>query len=307
LAIIGIFKTAEQAARNYKDAEKKELDLLNEFEASIVAGKIAKVEEGVQYVGDGIGNLIPVPVGFSYLEGNKNNGFVIKNDTDNNEFVWVPTEGLGYTYNRYSFSEVQPEFGIDEETNSMKIQTLNNTYYYFTEAIPTDESASVQKYGGYYIGRYESGKENGELVIQSQKTVWGGINVNDAIEVAGGLYQKSTDNVVSKLCSSYVWDTALKFIETQNKTYPINSIGGYYSKVSPTKTGYDTIHPCNIYDMGGNVWEWTTETFSMADVPFVLRGGCFDQTGSYKNAFMRIYQTDTYDGGNVGFRVALFL
>ena len=32
---------------------------------------------------------------------------------------------------------------------------------------------------------------------------------------------------------------------------------------------------CNIYDMAGNVLEWTTETSSYQYLPCVLRGGSF--------------------------------
>jgi len=319
----GIFRTAEQAARNYKDAEEKELGLLSEFEASVTAGKVARVENGVQYVGDGVGNLIPVPVGFSYLEGTKNTGFVIKNDTDDNEFVWVPVTGMGYTFNRYAFLEKQPEWELDDTTSSMKIKNQNKEYY-FTEKLPEDEEASVNIYGGYYIGRYECGVtdytdngttstgttwtryEGGTLLVQQGKQAWNYITGNRARSEAEELYNKTEDNVTSKLCSSYAWDTALKFIETQNKTYPISSVGGNSKNNTGEiqETGYDLSHPCNIYDMGGNFWEWTTESYSESSTMNSVRGCSYVDNCI---AAWRGYRSNAGYAENTGFRVALFL
>ena len=66
----------------------------------------------------------------------------------------------------------------------------------------------------------------------------------------------------SKLCSSYAWDTALKFIDGENGIWSVNSEGGnYYTSTSKLKnTGYHKMK--NIYDMGGNVYEWTTEAYT---------------------------------------------
>ena len=36
----------------------------------------------------------------------------------------------------------------------------------------------------------------------------------------------------------------------------VSQYGGYYgqnSSADPSQIGYDTVHPCNIYDMGENV------------------------------------------------------
>lgn len=111
----------------------------------------------------------------------------------------------------------------------------------------------------------------------------------------------------SKLCSSYSWDTALKFMERKNSTYPTNSTGGYYSNSSPTKTGYDTIHLCNIYDMGGNVWEWTTESCSNSSGPFGGRGGSYGNTVEAYSAAGRYFSSSTATGNHLGFRITLYL
>ena len=63
----------------------------------------------------------------------------------------------------------------------------------------------------------------------------------------------------------------------------------------------------NIYDIAGNVVEWTLENTSSTDYPCARRGGVFDSAGSFSPAALRY---DNYSTGfsnfRVGFRVSLF-
>ena len=155
-----------------------------------------------------------------------------------------------------------------------------------------------------------TGYTGGRLVVQKGKEVWNYITRDRAKTEAERLYNKEENNVKSKLCSSYGWDTALKFIETQNRIYPTNSVGGYYGQGSPTQTGYDTTHPCNIYDMGGNVWKWTTESYiaaSGASGICPIRGGYCLSTASGSPAAYRDYHSMTNVNAYIGFRVTLYM
>ena len=71
---------------------------------------------------------------------------------------------------------------------------------------------------------------------------------------------------------------------------------------------------CNIYDMAGNMWEWTTETgkhdskATDATNYAVLRGGSFDNSGddapvSRRDGYLRVDDC----GVNFGFRVVLYI
>lgn len=269
-----------------------------------------------------------MPVGFSPItvaegQGTKFTGFVIRNNTDRNEFVWVPVEGMSYTYNRYAFLTNQPEDSLDEGTQSMKIKLKLDNSAYFKEAMPNDEQTSVATYGGYYIGRYEAGIEGGTsnifgewsggtLVIQSGKNVWSVIAIFNASKAAEKLYNKETNNVASKLCSSYAWDTALKFIETQNSSYLTSGDGGNYNTSSGgsgqnQKTGYDRVHPCNIYDLGGNVREWTSEIFVGGEISCTLRGGSYNDSKTDNPASKRESARAATTSGYIGFRISLFM
>ena len=62
----------------------------------------------------------------------------------------------------------------------------------------------------------------------------------------------------------------------------------------------------NIYDIAGNVWEWTLEKTSNTYEPCANRGGCCNNTGSGSPAANRYnYSTDN-SNGFFGFRVSLF-
>ena len=73
----------------------------------------------------------------------------------------------------------------------------------------------------------------------------------------------------------------------------------------------------NIYDMAGNMWEWTTETgYHNTSSPAtttgtkyaVLRGGSFDSYGTYYPVSFRYgYIAVTYTNIDIGFRVVLYV
>ena len=62
----------------------------------------------------------------------------------------------------------------------------------------------------------------------------------------------------------------------------------------------------NIYDLAGNVWEWTLEKSTNTGEPCVSRGGSYYFSGSYNPASDRDFYSTSYSYGNIGFRPALY-
>ncbi len=60
----------------------------------------------------------------------------------------------------------------------------------------------------------------------------------------------------------------------------------------------------NIYDLAGNVYDWTIEACNTYDR--MLRGGYYDR-GSDSPASYRFYNVPTYSNGSYGCRAALFI
>ena len=87
--------------------------------------------------------------------------------------------------------------------------------------------------------------------------------------------------------------------------YDTNSTGnGWYEKDDKIVTGQYQIN--NIYDMAGNVYEWTTENcIDNGNSYSVDRGGRYYFSGSNSPACMRDFH-DKRTFRDVGFRVVLY-
>lgn len=231
--------------------------------------------------------------GFKHIDGDYNTGFVIQDELKN-EFVWVPclvdNENATTILGRYNFNEDINNF-IDTKVYQCMEKDSN-----LEEFIQ-----SVQKYGGFYIARYEAGNENEALVSKPNVQAWNNVTKKEALELSKNMY--NSDEFNSTLINSFAWDTTLKWIEeTNNKNYSEEKIN------NPTNnlyiTGQKSIN--NIYDMDSNVSEWTTE---MLEEYAIFRAGEFyneelNETSAYAGTRNVISENAKYD--MIGFRVILF-
>ena len=266
-------------------------------------------------------------------------------DLVGNQFVWIPVENIA-DYKRTAYSRQVATGTTDTTTNSEQIKASSSSNFYYTEALPEDEKTSVEKNKGYYIGRYEAGdKESTEatpptfrtsssstsntITVKAGQAPYNYIKYTDAKSLAEGFSGKQGyTSVKSKLVSSYAWDTAIAFIQKTNSDYGNSSEEGNYNN-SPTFTytgiadteknkqtkanGTSTLIPTgqttavnNIYDMGGNVWELTTESYSGMGSSCTIRGGSC--TGGFADypAGSRLGSSDNAYFSN-GVRLTLFL
>ena len=73
-----------------------------------------------------------------------------------------------------------------------------------------------------------------------------------------------------------------------------------------TTGGTEQSKVMNIYDIAGNVWEWTLEKTSSTVDPCAIRGGIYGSAGSSYHAAYRYSISTDYSLNDVGFRVSLF-
>ena len=260
---------------------------------------IAEIREGV-----------PIPKGFTYKEGTKDTGLVIQ-DENKNEFVWVPATDTTYKKDT-SFTA----------SNGLK-PTGDDT---LPKGI-TGETADVVKYGGFYIGRYEAGIPEGDKspsnktgipVSKKDATVWTTIDYNNSKTSAESMI--SNEYVQTGLLTGKAWDTTCHWIEDSLKSINASAslkdsryYGNYKNSLAPANENSGTKRTAgfsenwktkNIYDLAGNVWEWTCEASGSG---FFYRGGSSLGNGSRNPVSCRGHYDASYTHISVGFRLRLYI
>ena len=105
------------------------------------------------------------------------------------------------------------------------------------------------------------------------------------------------------------FDSALGSIVVSNETtgkMKKTEQSSYENGILLTTGGTEQSKVMNIYDIAGNVWEWTLEKPSGTYSPCAFRGGSFSHTGSNCRAAYRFYNSTVTSGYDAGFRVSLF-
>ena len=314
--------TALEAATNLENKEYKDK---NEDTVTIPAGFAVSQVEGENTIEDGLviidsrGNeFVWVPVS----QENFDTEFVREHFGTDSQKWWTGTfvtDGLSAN-NMY-----EPK--ADGEANSSEVEKMYR---------------SVKYKGGFYVGRYEAGTSSSDVRtdtsrIQDSVVVKQGANVynyigwsnnNDMNIKTGGAVQKSREfaeengytTVESTLIYGVQWDAIMRWMKDEpNLTggkYVQDSTGmGWYSDNYSTgnpkhQTGIDidsNKSNCvkNIYDLAGNVNEWTMESCDTnGRVP---RGGEYNNSGSYSPASDRNYDYPSNSFSHIGFRVTLYL
>lgn len=343
----GIIVKAKEAAETTAAAQEKEAMERNLLEKELENSLSTPAVEPT----DGV----KIPTGFYYVGGTKASGIVIsdnKNDKNKyrnqkvvgtdllgNQYVWIPCT-TDNTSSDLQYTRTEWGVEVDGDDNSRAIKdelTLTDASVTYSDSdtangINADvskeivaqikaEKASVAQYGGYYIGRYEVGKNGDTAVVKYDQTPYAEITWSTAYGLAKKIITNSEVN--SYLCSSYAWDTAVNFIQNnstaKNYATSIEGFNGNWNSQEVKDPSGNVIKPagtsqqlntglttqfCNIFDMGGNEAEFTTELNPGTSETVVLRGGVYS---SYSPAG---YRWDNFSGNayiGIGFRATLFL
>ena len=344
----GIIVKAKEAAETTAAAQEKEAMERNLLEKELENSLSTPAVEPT----DGV----KIPTGFYYVGGTKASGIVIsdnKNDKNKyrnqkvvgtdllgNQYVWIPcTTDSSSSDLQYARTEWGVEVDGDDNSRAIKDElTLTDASVTYSDAdtangINADvskeivaqikaEKASVAQYGGYYIGRYEVGRNSDTAVVKYNQTPYASITWSTAYGLAKKIITNSEVN--SYLCSSYAWDTAVNFIQNnstaKNYATSIEGFNGNWNPQAVKDPSGNVIKPagtsqqlntglttqfCNIFDMGGNEAEFTTELNPGTSETVVLRGG-----GYYNDVSPAGYRWDDGSGYAYilyGFRATLFL
>ena len=257
------------------------------------------------------GGAIPVPPTFKYVEGDSQTGAVIE-DTAGNQFVWVPVGDYNSYHRQYFANNGEEE---EQYSSNDTEKTFEDESIYDINSYNDEFDDSIRNYKGFYIARYEAGKERSgsktTLVSKPNTLPWTQIVWEEARKQSLKMY-KDNELFQTDLVNSYAWDTICNWL--RDCGYNIdNSVeyGNYQNSPNGTKKVMETANndrwkTNNIYDMAGNVWEYTTEEIGEHDKKHVGRGGAHWNDGDKYPISSRAQASDD-SNLDVGFRVVLYL
>ena len=271
------------------------------------------IPEGYYYVGGtkAKGIVISDNVADKELDKGKED---VRRDLAGNQWVWVPVEtpsslyttvaagqklagSTGVKTTKYTNSGIisgktrvqpgstssyrEPDIltdSTDGDTNDRAKAAGFSSLANMAETMKSDYEemiASLEKYKGFYIGRYEL-TANGEKTGATQ-TCGNGVNwytlYKNCTTLAGG------SKVKTRMIWGLQWDATCKWLDNSGFSITDSSTWGNYSDNtadghgSEQNTGFsESWKANNIYDFAGNCWEFTQEAFS--DLNRASRGGC---------------------------------
>ena len=138
------------------------------------------------------------------------------------------------------------------------------------------------------------------------------------------MYTGKNSSVQSGLLTGKAWDRACHWIEDYITTINTKSTltycryyGNYRNSESPANIGTYTSNQKqlsganenwkikNIYDLAGNVWEWTYEVGASNHI---FRGGSYvDSDNVYPVTYRSNYGNSSHSDRNIGFRIRLYI
>ncbi len=363
----GILNRASEAKEKTRVAQEDENEKLQGYEKIInqYAENLPIGEDTTPYLPNST---------FSKKEGDLATGLVIKDNNDN-EYVWVEVPTTIYDNTTYNNNGAKKPSNSEDYTNieaCLKFYTkdYSDSNYSDTNSKFTEQYQamlkSVYTNGGFWIGRYEAGLEEGK----DPRTSYVAISASDKAVIKPNMYpynyvtRDEAQTLAQKMdygdCKGSLifgiqWDLVLKYIETKNPAQKSNlltnstSIGNYYNSKFTLNRGkfaqYNALSKWynfnsdeksnlveksqkkeqssyengillttgateatnlqNIYDIAGNVWEWTLEFYTTSR-PCVVRGGSYTSNGSGNPAKYRSVNDTNYYNADVGFRVGLW-
>ena len=296
----GLLAQATRAKEETEKAQLKEETTLGQYESYInketnTVAVVGEIVTGGNKPYTNNGTAI-IPEGFAIVPGldNVEEGLVISdkaNDIENkgNQFVWIPVPEFS-EFKRYDFKN-NKELPIDYTENSgdgITVDEMANE----DEREAQEMYKSVKDNGGFYIGRYEAGNDGlGNAISKKYVNLYNNIpwesdetnGIIGAVEKARDFdTQSGHENVTSTLIYGVQWDAVMRWISKDDKLkgYLTDSsdIGNYSGTLNSITGENDNYKIKNIYDLAGNVWEMTMESYNI--VYRVSRGGDFGNDGN---------------------------
>ena len=253
-------------------------------------------------------------------------------------YNWSETNGVMRISSTSSYREPDVVIGSGSTVYDMdsRLRTLGlgaETTHEFLMQLEKEFSKmidSVEKYGGFYIGRYETGNLNQDVAVVQK----GNTNISNQTWYTMYNKCKTLSDENNNIETSMIWGnqfdrTLMWLIESGEKTKEevisdstswgnyynatftyINSSGSTATKNQNSNTRIPTgsteyTKANNIYDLAGNVHDWTMEAYS--SVSRVRRGGYYSNIGDSYPASSRSGSGPASSSSYLGCRVSLYI
>ena len=262
-----------------------------------------------------------IPSGFSAETGT--NGQI--EPIVGNQFVWVPVE------DSYNFTTYCGYYDGDFDSSTFadcSEPAPEGSRYEAEETEYNSMKTSVETNNGFYVARFEASEGTGSKAeskpgVEPWRYIeWGNsmteIGTEGAVAKSQNMYtDKNTYAVTSTLIYGAQWDAIMNWLDPKYSTATaedpcdansivVKSEYGNHSGDIANCGAYDNDKLKNIYDLCGNLGEWTMEACSSGFR--VYRGGRFSGSGSEYPVSYRCYDfPDSDDDSGIGFRPALYL
>ena len=287
------------------------------------------IPDGYYYVGGtkAKGIVISDNVADKELDKGKEN---VRRDLTGNQWVWVPIDtpsslyttvaagqalagSTGVKTTKYTNSAIisRQTRGLPGDTSGREPDILTDSSYdaanYATsgfsslanmaETMVSDYEEmieSIEKYKGFYIGRYEL-TANGEKTGATQTGITWYEHYKNCTTLASG------SKVKTRMIWGLQWDATCNWLNSSGFSITNSSTWGNYSNNDATghgskqDTGFsESWKANNIYDFAGNCDEWTQEAYYTCYRAF--RGGSYNDIGTSGRAssFVSYYPTENY-------------
>ena len=250
----------------------------------------------------------PIPPKYRYIRGKWNHGFVIERLRDESQFVWVP---VGFLEPNGTIDDVSFNQQFGRRTFGKNIQFGK---YEYEEKLSSKQQESVERYGGFYLSRFNISQNARTGRYESKRgQVPCIVTFREALRIADYFECSTSPKVSSHLTFGAEYDSTLEWL-IESKVKTLKEIANYsfdWGNFSCNEhntgaiiTGSSESFCTNeIYDLSGNVKEWTQETYcSGTNYSSIIKRG-----GSYKSSSNAAYREKCGVNELAGFRIALYL
>ena len=199
--------------------------------------------------------------------------------------------------------ENAPKTDGDESTAPTEIPVIKqNAYpYNYVTCSQAQTLASKMESGNHtsslmfgvqwdLVLKYLETKGTAQADLKTDSTSWGN-------------YSNNLWNITNENSKYAILNTSNYTLDWTSGAYGVK---GSSKEILLSTGASETFSKQGIYDLAGNVWEWTLEYTAISSGPCAKRGGNYSSSGSYTPAAYRNNDNTTGYGDSIGFRLSLY-